>query len=227
MSQLSAQSIAKLCRRTEHPMISPFSNERHVVNGRSWGLSASSYDVRIAHDLVLGPSPSFLLSSMVDHIIKHERQFFSSDVSQHRHPLYAMRDWLGTIPPPNALANTIEDFHMPDNVSAQVCDKSSFARVFVTAFNTVFDPGFIGNATLELVNLGRDPVTIKAGDPICQFVFHWLDSPTDRPYGKDGKGKYQHQPKRPVGPIYEEADNEDKALAPVPEEASGIQDRGR
>ncbi len=60
----------------------------------------------------------------------------------------------------------------------------------MTLFNTLFDPGFVGNATLEIVNLSDQVVEIKAGDPICQFVFHWLDASTDRPYS----GKYQNHP---------------------------------
>ena len=155
MSQLSAQSIRKLCEG-ETPMLSPFVNEKTVVNGMSYGLSAASYDVRIAHDLRLYPRQS-------------------------------------------SLAHTLEDFHMPDNVVAYVVDKSSFARRFVSALNTLIDPGFIGNLTLELVNLGEEVVDMKAGDPICQIAFHWLDEPTERVYS----GKYQHQTKAAHGARYE------------------------
>ena len=163
MSQLSAQSIKKLCQDTkwwglwpQTPMIYPFTAEKVVVNGKSYGLSSASYDVRIAHDLRILP-------------------------------------WEAT------LAYTIEDFYMPDNVVGYVCDKSTYARLFVSAFNTLFDPGFQGNATLELVNMGEDVIDIKAGDPICQLAFHWLDKKTDRPYS----GKYQHQTKAAHGPRYE------------------------
>ncbi len=72
----------------------------------------------------------------------------------------------------------------------------------MTAFNTLFDAGFQGNGTLELVNLGPETVEIKAGDPICQFVFHWLDRKTDRPYC----GKYTGQSKQPNPARYELAD---------------------
>ena len=172
MSQLSAQSIAELCRPRrffglvkQTPMIDPFIPEKVVANGKSFGLSSASYDVRIAHDLELG--------------------------------------YIGGCGPFHfALANTIESFNMPDNVVGYVCDKSSFARVFVSAFNTLFDPGFRGNATLELVNLGNRPVIMKAGDPICQFTFHWLDRKTDRPY----RGKYQGQTAAPHGPRHDNGD---------------------
>lgn len=167
MSQLSSQSIRKLCTEGSEysvvddkgfirPMIEPFVAEKQVINGKSYGLSACSYDVRIDHDLVLQPGDT-------------------------------------------ALANTMEDFFMPHNVVAYVVDKSSYARVFVTAFNTLMDPGFQGNLTLELGNLGKETVTYKQGDPVCQIVFHWLDQPTDRPYN----GKYQHQTKQPHAARFE------------------------
>ena len=102
-------------------------------------------------------------------------------------------------PRQSSLAHTLEDFHMPDNVVAYVVDKSSLARRFVSAMNTLIDSGFVGNLTLELVNLGEEVVDMKAGDPICQIAFHWLDEPTERPY----KGKYFGQTKAAHGVRYE------------------------
>lgn len=192
MSQLSAQSIQALCQG-ERPMIAPFIAEKTVVNGKSYGLSSASYDVRIAHDLTLGVAPGTLLSQMMTH-------------NRHYAPTSVLDLWaekLHNYPKQSALAHTIEDFDIPTNVVGYVCDKSTYARVFVTAFNTLFDPGFRGNATLELVNMGDEIVHIKAGDPICQFTFHWLDRETSRPYN----GKYQNQSKAAHGPRYEEPIN--------------------
>lgn len=189
MSQLCAQSIRALCLGAN--MIDPFVETRTVVNGKSSGLSSASYDVRIAHDLVLGPSPTHLLARMM----RNNMNFPAAEV------LEMWRARLSNYPTAHALAHTIEDFRIPKNVVGYVCDKSSYARVFVTAFNTLFDPGFVGNATLELVNLSDEVVEIKAGDPICQFTFHWLDKETDRPY----RGKYQNQTKGAHGPRYEAA----------------------
>ena len=184
MAQLSAQSILKRCRGPR-PMISPFSEEKVVINGKSYGLSAASYDITIAHDLQLGMHPGYLLADLLR----------SED-----DPMKALCMFKEHLPPPSfALAHSVEDFIIPDNIVGYVCDKSTYARLHVSAFNTVFDPGFEGNATLEVVNLSDRPVVIRAGDPICQLVFHWLDMPTDRPYA----GKYQRQPARPVGAILE------------------------
>jgi dCTP deaminase len=208
MSQLSAQSIHSLCvlgrpggRRHKYlnrdgdgnqiPMISPFLPEKVKINGKSAGLSSASYDARIAHDLVLGPHPGEIMREVL-------RQCGTSGTNEHM-----LDSWnilvthVTGLPPCRALANTIEDFSIPTNVAGYVCDKSTYARLHVTLFNTLFDPGFIGNATLEIVNLSDQVVEIKAGDPICQFAFHWLDEATNRPYS----GKYQNQPKKPVGAI--------------------------
>lgn len=155
MSQLSAQSIRRLCE-TDAPMITPFVNEKTIAHGTSYGLSAASYDARIAHDLRLYRGQA-------------------------------------------SLAHTIEDFNIPHNVVGYVVDKSTFARRFVSAMNTLIDPGFRGNLTLELANVGAQMVEIKAGSPICQIAFHWLDEPTDRPY----RGKYYDQTKGAHGPRYE------------------------
>lgn len=191
MSQLSAQSIRKLCL-TDTPMISPFVDKKTVTNGKSYGLSAASYDVRIAHDLTLGPNPSYLLADM----LRRDRQYTAEAV------LELWRSKLHNLAPAHALAHTIEDFHMPDNVVGYVVDKSSYARNFVTAFNTLLDSGWVGNLTLELVNLSDKTVFIKAGDPIVQIAFHWLDEATDRPY----VGKYFGQTKAAHGPRHEFAD---------------------
>ena len=100
------------------------------------------------------------------------------------------------------LANTIEDFVMPLDVAGQVMDKSSFARVGVSAYNTWLDPGWRGNLTVELCNHGPNKVHIARGDPLVQIVFWRLDAPTLRPY----TGKYMDQPRRPVGPRYSRDD---------------------
>ena len=89
------------------------------------------------------------------------------------------------------LASTIERFDMPRNLLGIVHDKSTWARRGLSLFNTVIEPSWRGVLTLELANqkpfLPHDTITIKAGSPIAQVVFHLLDEPTDQPYPEDGK----------------------------------------
>jgi dCTP deaminase len=105
-------------------------------------------------------------------------------------------------------ASTLERFDIPTDVLIVVHDKSSWARRGLSVFNTVFDPGWHGYATLELANLGKETLTILAGDPIAQVVCHLLTEPTTQAYA----GKYQNQeagpqPARSLGQSIDHVDN--------------------
>ena len=71
-----------------------------------------------------------------------------------------------------ALASTVEEFQMPENMCAVVHDKSSWARRGLSVFNTVVENGWAGFLTLELVYHGRDRLHIPAGSGIAQLLFH-------------------------------------------------------
>lgn len=192
---LSTQSIYARCQG-DRPMISPFSDQKRIIGGKSAGLSSCSYDLCIDHDLVLGVSAGdLLLKAFVEDFARHQR---GDSAATGEEVLSRLRN----APPSRALAYTVEDFDMPHDVAGFVVDKSSYARVFVTAFNTLLDPGFVGNLTLELVNLGDEEVVYRKGDPVCQVVFHQLDHSTSRPYS----GKYLHQTKSAHAARYEHAD---------------------
>ncbi len=97
-------------------------------------------------------------------------------------------------PRSSLLASTLEEVVMPNDVSASVADKSSWARRFVTVCNTFFDPGFRGVPTIEIINHSHEMIEIASGTPICQFKFFALDRPCAVAYD----GKYQDQPAMPV-----------------------------
>lgn len=97
------------------------------------------------------------------------------------------------------LGSIIEYIRMPIDLSAEVKDKSSNARLFVLVQNTLIDPGWNGYLTVEITRLKLWPVRLKAGTPIAQIVFHGLDEPTERPYA----GKYSCQRKAPQPAIFE------------------------
>lgn len=94
------------------------------------------------------------------------------------------------------LASTVETVRIPTDLVAQVNGKSSWARLGLIVHTTAgfIDPGFRGNITLELKNLGRRAIVIPQGAPICQLVFFQMTSPALRPYGSEGLGShYQDQ----------------------------------
>lgn len=197
--RLKAQSIHRLCQPTrffglvkQQPLLVPYSKEKIRVNGKSRGLSAASYDVSIDHDLTLGPNPGYVIRKYTIAQYKWATaKIGDPEENSYLEAYNSAIQELIDLPPCYSLAYTAEDFFMPHNVSADVADKSTYARLFVSAFNTFIDPGFIGNLTLEIVNHSAETVVIKKGDPICQIIFTWTDGKTDRPYD----GKYQHQKK--------------------------------
>jgi dCTP deaminase len=218
MSVLSKQSIRALCypsaardaipdkhRKPWHPLIHPFNPGKLRQYGVSSGSGPASYDATIAHDLVLGRHPGFVIREWILNLrytIRPKWYEWPYLIRYFMQQLMHLQDALAAEPPHYALAHTVEDFCLPANVKGDVCDKSTFARGFVSAYNTLFDPGFHGNATLELVNDSDRRIEYKAGMGVCQFVFTWLDEPTEEPYS----GKYNGQTKAAHGPRYEADD---------------------
>jgi dCTP deaminase len=59
---------------------------------------------------------------------------------------------------------------------------------------TFIDPGYEGQITLELSNLGEAPVALRPKEMrVSQLVFTELSSPARRPYGEERGSKYQDQ----------------------------------
>lgn len=94
------------------------------------------------------------------------------------------------------LAHTLEEIWLPDHIVARVEGKSTWARKFLMVHMTAgfIDPGFRGQITLEILNLGNHPLELFPGELICQVSFETLDQPCDRSYGWHGLGsRYQGQ----------------------------------
>jgi dCTP deaminase len=106
-----------------------------------------------------------------------------------------------------ALGNTIERVRIPSDLVARVEGRSSFGRLAVVVHATAgfIDPGFEGQITLELSNLGRCAVLLYPGTRISQIVLHTMTSPAERPYGPARGSKYHGQ----MGPVMSRV-NKDK-----------------
>lgn len=97
------------------------------------------------------------------------------------------------------LASTMERFDIPNDVFAEIMDKSTWARRFLTVANSTAEPGWRGHLTIELTRNLPWPIRIKAGSGIAHIVFNRLEMPTDQPYN----GKYQDQKAGPQCAIAE------------------------
>lgn len=93
------------------------------------------------------------------------------------------------------LGTTKEYVEIPADLVAKVEGRSSLGRLAVIVHATAgfVDPGYHGQVTLEMANLGVAPVALTPDMRIGQLVFTEMTEPADRPYGEERGSKYQGQ----------------------------------
>ena len=93
------------------------------------------------------------------------------------------------------LASTIEHVRIPRNVACDLKLKSTLGRVWINhSLAGWCDPGFEGQITLELQNLGPQPFVLEAGRRIAQLIFIAMESEPEIAYGEPGSSShYQGQ----------------------------------
>ncbi|WP_115863901.1 dCTP deaminase [Halorussus litoreus] len=93
------------------------------------------------------------------------------------------------------LGTTMERVEIPADLIAHVEGRSSLGRLAVVVHATagLCDPGYQGQITLELSNLGTAPVALEPGMRVSQLTFTELKTPAERPYGEERGSKYQNQ----------------------------------
>ncbi len=93
------------------------------------------------------------------------------------------------------LGTTKERVEVPPDLLATVEGRSSLGRLAIVIHATagIVDPGYEGQITLELSNLGTAPVALTPGMRVSQLVFTELKNPAERPYGAERGSKYQGQ----------------------------------
>jgi|WetSurMetagenome_2_1015567.scaffolds.fasta_scaffold26295_1 deoxycytidine triphosphate deaminase len=92
------------------------------------------------------------------------------------------------------LAGTFEYISLPYDMSAQVGSRSTYGRLaLVPATATFVHPGFKGCLTLELVNVGADPIILCPRMEVAQLIFSY--------YGGEAN-KLVTRYKLPTGPEF-------------------------
>lgn len=92
------------------------------------------------------------------------------------------------------LGTTLEKVQIPTHLVARLEGKSSLGRLGIIVHATAgyVDPGFRGNLTLEINNVGKIPVTLYPEMRIAQLSLVRLTSKPAFAYG-ERSGKYQNQ----------------------------------
>src|SRR6266478_6348698 len=93
------------------------------------------------------------------------------------------------------LAITEETLELDDDVLGRLEGRSSLGRIGIIVHGTagLFDPGWIGKATLELSNLSRMAVALYPGMRICSFTFEQVSTPVSVSYRDKPGNKYAGQ----------------------------------
>lgn len=94
-----------------------------------------------------------------------------------------------------ALGTTLERVRLPTDLVGVVDGRSSIGRLAIVVHATAgfIDPGFEGQVTLELSNIGSIPVKLYPGMRLAQIVLYRMTSPAEVPYGAARGSSYNQQ----------------------------------
>lgn len=166
-------------------IIEPFVDHQ-VRNGNiSYGLSSYGYDIRVDDKFkVLAPPSEF--ERYCDYPIIDPKHFDATLFTDVQTPV--------CIIPANSyvLAQSVETFYMPPNVTGICVGKSTYVRSGIHILMSPLEANWIGVLTLEIANLTPYPAKVYAHEGIAQILFFEGDDPCDVSYA-DRNGKYQNQ----------------------------------
>jgi dCTP deaminase len=170
--------IADLCQG-DRPMLSPFVARQE--GKPSYGLGSFGYDLRLGRRILV---PLGGVNAVLDPVEFPDGHFRTLDIEAA----------FELAPNSQVLAESVERFHMPDDVCGVCWGKSSYARCGLLVNVTPLEPGWRGILTIELANVSPLPIRLHIGQGIAQVVFFRGTRPR-RTYGeKEAGGGYQDQP---------------------------------
>lgn len=157
-------------------MISPFESKTiSLPKHLSYGLSSSSYEVRVEPIFKLFLPETDSIIDPVDFKSCHYEEIHSEDLVMPAHSF--------------ALCMTLEVFSIPDDISILCVGKSTYARCGIIVNPTMVNPGTRGKIILELSNTAPRPVIVRGGNNgVAKFMF-FKSNNCSNPYN----GAYQDQ----------------------------------
>ena len=156
-------------------MVAPFEKKKVYKGALSYGLGTCGYDVRLGSRLVMWYS-GIVADPCMDVL---PNKGIEIDIQS---------DGFILDPGHFVLATTIEKIDLPVDIEGSVKDKSTLARLGLAVQNTVLEPGWRGEITLELSNHGPHKIVLREGMPVAQVQFRKITIP-EVPYS----GRYQDQ----------------------------------
>ena len=173
---LNDNQIKFLAEKKE--MIKPFV-DKSIQEGISYGLQSFGYDLRVGSEFKI-------FTNIKGNIIADPKNFSEDN-------FITVKDEKSVLIPPNsfALANSLEYFKIPRDVTGLVTSKSSYARVGLGNPPTVLEAGWEGVLVLELVNHTSNSIRVYSNSGISQILFFQGKDP--KISYADREGKYMKQ----------------------------------
>ena len=108
------------------------------------------------------------------------------------------------------LGTTVEAVRIPEELVGRLEGRSSLGRLGLVIHATAgfIDPGFEGQITLEMQNIGTQPLLLRPFQRICQLCFIKMSQPPQVPYHKKKDVKYHGQ----FGPVASRISKEQRKL---------------
>lgn len=151
-------------------------------------VQPASVDVRLGHVFQAQQAPRLQTLDAIDPRSAHKGTWQTWRCSEGEPMMLS--------PEAFALGHTVETVSVPGDLCAEIRGKSSLGRLGLLIHATAgfLDPGFVGQVTLELANVGRETILLWPGMAIAQVSFARLSTPAERPYGHPALGShYQGQ----------------------------------
>lgn len=187
---LPDHEIEKLCNQ-DNPLLTPYS-ERGYSRGLSHGVNPFGHDLRLSNVFSVSASATNNRNESCGVVDPEKPERVNNEsVTLPMDGYYLLK------PGQTVLANTIEVFNMPDNLTGLLATKSTYLRHRIQVLTSVIEAGWRGSLTLEIANLhDRLAVKLHVNSGIAQVLFLKGKSPCRVPYPSDGK--YQDQEAIPV-----------------------------
>lgn len=108
------------------------------------------------------------------------------------------------------LGSTVEAVKVPGDLVARLEGRSSMGRLGLVIHATAgfIDPGFEGQITLEMQNIGSQPLLLRPFQRISQLCFMRMSKPAETPYHKKKDNKYHGQ----FGPVASRISKEQRKM---------------
>jgi len=159
-------------------MIIPFLNTQQ--GKPSYGLGSFGYDLRLGKKFLV---PIGGVSVVLDPV----------NFPQEHFRVIVEEEEIIIAPGSQILAESVENFDIPEDVTGVCWGKSSYARCGVLVNVTPLEAGWKGILTLELANLSPLPIRLHVGQGIAQVVFFYGERPKRTYAEKEAGGVYQNQ----------------------------------